>query len=117
MKKGGHPLLVFFVCALCLLMGIFIGRNQRKEYEILSPNTQIQSAPSVQTEESYLLDINTATATQLQELPGIGAVIAQRIVDYRNANGVFQSIEDLMNVEGIGEKKLQAIEELIKAGG
>ena len=48
--------------------------------------------------------VNTASAAQLEELPGIGAKMALRIVEYRQKNGGFKKIEDLMNVKGIGEK-------------
>jgi competence protein ComEA len=50
------------------------------------------------------LNINTASATDLQALPGIGAKTAARIVDYRQKNGPFKKIEELMNVQGVGEK-------------
>jgi len=61
-----------------------------------------------------LLDINTATAEQLQQLPGIGEKIADRIVKYRKENGPFSKAEGLLNVEGIGEKKLEKIKPLIE---
>jgi len=61
-----------------------------------------------------LLDINTATAEQLQQLPGVGETIAERIVKYREENGPFSKAEDLLNVEGIGEKKLEKIKPLIE---
>jgi competence protein ComEA len=51
-----------------------------------------------------VVNINTAAATELQALPGIGAKTAARIVEYRQKNGPFKKIEDLMNVRGVGEK-------------
>jgi competence protein ComEA len=55
------------------------------------------------------VNLNTATAVELQRLNGIGKVLSQRIVDYRNENGPFKSIEDLDKVSGIGPKKLEAV--------
>lgn len=57
------------------------------------------------------VNINTATVAQLEELPGIGEVIAQRIVDYRTQHGPFKTIRDLLKVEGIGEKKFESIQD------
>ena len=50
------------------------------------------------------VNINTASPTELEALPGIGAKTAARIVEYRQKNGPFKKVEDLMNVRGIGEK-------------
>lgn len=60
-----------------------------------------------------LININTASAAALTALPGIGEVLAQRIVDYREANGPFRTVAELTKVKGIGEKKLEAILDLI----
>ena len=57
-------------------------------------------------EVTFPVNINTANLTQLMALPGIGEVIGQRIIDYRNAHGPFQSLDELINVKGIGEKRL-----------
>lgn len=59
------------------------------------------------------INLNTATVAQLQELPGIGARTAERIVEYREKNGGFKKIEELMNVKGIGEKSFLKIKPLV----
>lgn len=60
------------------------------------------------------IDLNKATAAQLEALPRIGAALAQRIIDNRDANGNFESIEDLRRVSGIGASVLDAIKDRIK---
>lgn len=65
------------------------------------------------TSSGRLVDINTATVADLEALPGIGAVIAQRIVDHREANGPFASIEGLLDVSGIGDATFAEIRDLV----
>ena len=60
-----------------------------------------------------LININTASLEELDGLPGIGPTIAQRIIDYRDENGPFQTIEDLMNVSGVGPSTFDQIKDLI----
>lgn len=60
-------------------------------------------------EVKYPININTATPEQLQLLPGIGPVLAQRISDYRTELGAFTSVEELLDVKGIGEKTLEKL--------
>ena len=67
-----------------------------------------EKAPSAGN-ASPLININHASVEQLTQLPRIGNVIAQRIVDYRDKNGPFQSVDEIMAVQGIGEKVFEQI--------
>jgi competence protein ComEA len=75
-----------------------------------------QAVPSAKAAPGAAVNINTASADQLDGLPGIGAKLAARIVDYRLKNGGFKKIEDLMNVQGIGEKNFLKLKPLITLG-
>jgi competence protein ComEA len=69
--------------------------------------------PTGQNGGGELIRINTATAAELEELPGIGPVLARNIVEHRQAHGPFATPEDLLNVSGIGPSTLESIRELI----
>ena len=62
------------------------------------------------------INLNTADVDELTTLPGIGPVIAQRIVDFREEYGPFSAVEELLDVSGIGEKKLEAVKDLVYVG-
>jgi competence protein ComEA len=77
---------------------------------------QSEKAPAASKERaaaSAPVNLNSATAVQLQTLPGVGASTAQRILDYRQKNGAYKKIEELMNVKGIGEKSFLKLKPLI----
>lgn len=72
-------------------------------------NFSTSSAPA----NLHKININTAGLEELKSLPGIGDVLAERIIEYRNANGPFKKIEDIMNVEKIGPKTFENIKDKI----
>ena len=129
MKK--QPIYLLFLAGALfagITLGFFLGRNLTRGGVMVSlpesmytEPTQASTAASVETtgaeEVSFPLDINQADSEALQALPGIGEVLAGRIIAYRDENGPFSSPDQLMNVEGIGEKRLEAILDYITIGG
>lgn len=116
MKKAQFTLFSATAAFLCIMLGLFIGRNTSGFISVNSGScTTVTTATG--TQNTGKLDLNTATAVQLQMLPGIGQVLADSIITYRDEHGPFSCIEDLKNVPGIGEKRLEAILEYITVGG
>jgi competence protein ComEA len=77
------------------LLGVFL----------IAPAVAHTQTPAPAAEKAGpVVNLNTASAADLEHLPGIGARMAERILEYRQKNGPFKKIEDLMNVKGIGEK-------------
>jgi len=77
------------------------------------PSSSPSSSISSVTTPSNKINVNTVQATELESLPGIGPSLAGKIVEYRQQNGPFMSIEELLNVPGIGPAKLEQIQHLI----
>jgi len=82
-----------------------------------NPETgQPQEATGEPREGDGKININLATQSELMDLPGIGNTLASRIVDYRRQHGDFSRVEELRNVSGIGEKRYEAVKDLITVG-
>ena len=93
------------IMMIVFIMGAFVQLLFKRD---IAP---VRWAKSVQ---NFKIDINTARADQLQMLPGIGATLAQRILDYRQENGPFKTLEDLQEVDGVTAKRFGRIKELIE---
>lgn len=83
--------------------------------EVPTPDRMPVQAPEG-SDMSNLVDINRASPKELETLPGVGPVLAERIIKYREQNGAFLSPEDLTQVKGIGEKTLEKLLPYITCG-
>lgn len=97
-------LVPWVVLALLLAAAPAMAAQERKE------------APSGAASSAAPLNLNTATAAQLEKLPGIGPKTAQLIVEHREKHGDFKKVEELMNIKGIGEKSFLKIKPLVTVG-
>ena len=103
--------LAFLAAALYLTFGTNLTAYDGYTVETERPATG-EVAP-----ERVLVELNTATAEELETLTGIGPALAQAILDYRAAHGDFHSVDELMNVRGIGSAKLEGLRDEITIGG
>lgn len=99
---------------LCVMLGVFIGRKTDRVYIPLDAFSPAATVGSPEIDNAGKIDLNTATLQQLQLLPGIGPAMAQRILDYRDAAGGFETIQDITNVSGIGEMTFEKLKNYIK---
>jgi competence protein ComEA len=95
-----------------------LAQRVHDEEQIYVPEVGEESplVPLGSPSEGGPININTASVAELEALPGIGPTLAQCVVDYREAQGPFAAIEDIMNVQGIGEGLFNEIRDLITVG-
>ena len=107
-------LTVLCVAALAVLLVRDTGRvGLLTETLPLTQRQTPETAAEAAAEPEGPLDLNAATEEQLAGLPGIGETLARRIVAYRQTHGAFAAVEELLQVEGIGESRLDAIRDMI----
>lgn len=127
-KKVGWIVYMVLLLAAAFVLGWFAGNaNVAPQIQITAANAaQPQSQQAVAAKSAPIpaepvpngpVDLNTAEQADLEALPGIGPELASRIIAYRQTIGAFVSKEQVMDVEGIGEKRYAEMEQLITVGG
>lgn len=110
-----HKIIIALTASVMIFCcGFLVGYSKNKTTinittsDVSAENSSAESLPS-----SALININTAGAEELELLPGIGPALSAAIIEYRNTNGDFNTIEDIMNVKGISLMVYRSIESLI----
>ena len=96
-----------FVVTACIALFVLMAATP-----LAADQTAAQSQQAAQPAGS-LVNLNTATQAELEKLPGVGPAMAKTIIEYRQKNGGFKKVEELMNVKGIGEKSFLKLKTLV----
>lgn len=126
LKKSDRIILIVGLCVGCIafahpqLSGIFQSIFSGNELQKVNGEEIVLEDVTVKTPELIkqvpLIDLNEAGVKKLEKLPGVGPVLAERIVKYRNNEGGFASVDELNEVSGIGPATLKQIKEEARAG-
>ncbi len=127
LKKSDRIILIVGLCIGCIafahpqLSALFHSIFSGNELQKVNGEEVVLEDVTVKTPELIkqvpLIDLNEAGVEKLEKLPGVGPVLAERIVKHRNREGGFTSVDELNEVSGIGPAKLKQIKEEAKAGG
>ena len=112
-KKSACILLAALAAFLLLISGFYLGRNSVRGVTVSAERSATLMKSGGRTSDDRRININTAAVEELQTLPMIGKTIAERIVAYRTVHGDFTGISELMNVDGIGQIRYEAIKDLV----
>ena len=136
LTRAEAALIALTAAACVFLLGFYAGRSGTRGVVTVQTGSLRAPASAETTEQTadelppavpddgdapdaaadFPLDLNTASAEQLQTLPGIGEVLAQRIVDFREENGPFRLVDEIRDVRGIGEAIFDGIKDYITVG-
>ena len=128
-RKAGIAISVITLVFICFTVGFFTGRGSNSHViSVSAPEAAARSLPaaeepvsrplppsgeSAEPDGDGVFDLNLATADELASLPGIGTVLAGRIIEYRSAHGAFRDVSEIMDVNGIGEAKYLAVRDYL----
>lgn len=114
MKKGQTILISITAAFIGVLIGLFIGRTMITPVHRNNKSVSSTVLPAeTKSNTTGKLNVNIATSEQLMELPGIGKGLAENIIQYREENGDFENIDELLNVKGIGQSRLENLKDYL----
>lgn len=129
--KGERSIIVALAVVTLVGCGVTVARRTRPEWFLGEPTFIAEPRPELPSgsqwatgpppdetftpaSEEHPIDLNTATPAALRTLPGIGITLATRIIEYRTDNGWFETVDDLLEVKGIGEKRMESMRPLVR---